>query len=331
MPTERNFLSLRIRMGGMIDVLLLLVLVCSWVGYLARFHWFLALFDHFRLQGAVSCVVALVMLSWRKRWWLAGLALASLAANLWPLARTSSTLDAHITATSQPPLKVVSFNVLTSNTRYADTLNYLQAADADVILLMEISDVWEREMKPLRLTHPHGNVNPQADNFGIAIYSRLPLAECSLEALMPDGMRCVNAVVQLGNAGAVRELRFIGLHPLPPSNADAARKQTEELAAVAKLVSSQPGLPALVVGDFNTTPWSRALTGLREQCALDFRTPRPSWRPTWSARSGLFALPIDQALCTPQLFISKRELGPDVGSDHRAQELEISVAELAKK
>jgi hypothetical protein len=35
----------------------------------------------------------------------------------------------------------------------------------------------------------------------------------------------------------------------------------------------------------------------------------------------LFVLPIDQALCTPQLFFESREIGPALGSDHRAQEL----------
>ena len=67
-----------------------------------------------------------------------------------------------------------------------------------------------------------------------------------------------------------------------------------------------------------------AIEILRTQSTLDFRTPKPVWQPTWQART-ILGIAIDQALCTPQLFFAKREIGPDLGSDHRSQELEFAV------
>jgi len=40
----------------------------------------------------------------------------------------------------------------------------------------------------------------------------------------------------------------------------------------------------------------------------------------------LLGIPIDQALCTPPLIIAARHMGPEVGSDHRVQVLELQFA-----
>jgi endonuclease/exonuclease/phosphatase (EEP) superfamily protein YafD len=70
-----------------------------------------------------------------------------------------------------------------------------------------------------------------------------------------------------------------------------------------------------VVGDLNATPWS---SGLRIATAsgLGFRSLQPAWTPTWQAGS-VFAIPIDHALGTAPLVITRRMVGPDLGSDHR--------------
>jgi hypothetical protein len=81
---SRKFLSPSFRLGGIFDIILTLGLVCTWVGYLGPWHWFLALFDHFRIQGAIACLVALIVLGLRKRWGLVAFAALSLSANLWP-------------------------------------------------------------------------------------------------------------------------------------------------------------------------------------------------------------------------------------------------------
>lgn len=316
---SRKFFSLGINWGVLIDIVLQIGLLGTWIGCLARLHWFPALFDHFRWQGAVICFVALVILSFRRKWKLVAFTVVSLLVNIWPLWQTSGTLPADVKFDGQPSLHIISYNVLTSNTRYAETLSYLQSGDADVILLLEVNNAWIKALAPLRQSHPHGNDAAQEDNFGIALFSRLPLRDFRVTPFVDDGMPSVTAFVTAGN----REIRLVGTHPLPPSNAETARLQRAQLEAIAKVVSSTPDIPAIVMGDFNATPWSNAMQILRTQSTLDFRTPKPVWRPTWQVGS-IFAIAIDHALCTQQLFFSKRELGPDLGSDHRAQELELN-------
>jgi endonuclease/exonuclease/phosphatase (EEP) superfamily protein YafD len=315
-----NFLhDLRLKrcsLGKGFEVILVFVLLPTWVGYLASFHWFFALFDHFRLQGVIVSSVVLLAFLIRKRWKWVVFALLSLGANLWPIWKTCGTLPSNVQADGVPGLKIISFNVLRSNTLYQETEAYLKAADADVILLMEVNSVWKNALATLRQSHPYGTAAAQEDHSGTALYSRVPLVDFKVDRFVAGGMPCVTAVVKHGN----RVVRLIGVHPLPPTGRDKLWVQLAQFEAVTQHVSATPEIPALVLGDFNATPWSPASSLLREKSTLDFRTPKPVWRPTWQ-RTGLLALPIDHALCTQQLFFERREIGPELGSDHRPQEL----------
>ncbi len=318
---SRKFSAISKYLGVLIDIILVLGLLVTWIGCLGRWHWFLSLFDHFRIQGAIVCLVALVVLVWRRRWWLVGLAAVSLAINVMPLLKTSGTLSTTIVAHPQLGLKIVSLNVLTSNQRYADTLAYLQGTNADVILLLEVNAAWEQSLMPLRKTHPHGTSQSRQDNFGIALYSRLPLEEFQVTSFVDQGMPSIATIITVGE----RKIRLVGTHPLPPHNADTLSVQFAQLQAIGQFVSATPDVPAIVLGDFNATPWSPAINELRAKSTLDFRCRNAVWLPTWQVRTPL-ALPIDLALCTPPLFFEQRDIGPEVGSDHRAQVLQIRWA-----
>jgi endonuclease/exonuclease/phosphatase (EEP) superfamily protein YafD len=312
----RGFLLKNCILAKAFDVIFFAALLLTWVGYLGRFHWFLALFDHFRLQGAIVCLVALLALLIRKRWKLAAFAILSLGVNLWPIWKVSGTLPSTAQSNGLPGLKLISFNVLISNTRYQETATYLEAADADVILLMEVNSALRNALATLHKTHPYGTAAAQEDHSGIALYSRIPLTDFKVKTFVAGGMPCIDALIKYGD----RVVRLIGVHPLPPRGRNELAIQLAQFEAIARQVSATTEIPALVLGDFNATPWSQAITLLRNDSSLDFRTPKPVWRPTWQ-RGGLLALPIDHALCTQQLFFERREIGPELGSDHRAQEL----------
>ncbi len=315
---SRRFLSTSVRLGGVIDFVLTLGMVGTWIGCLGRFHWFLALFDHFRVQGSIACFVALVILLIRRSWRLACFALVSLSVNLWPLIQTNSPLPAGIVADDQVPLKMISLNVLTSNTKKAEVLSYLQASDADVILLLEIDDLWAASMSPLRKSHPHGLTEPRIDNFGIALFSRLPLSDLQQKSFAGEEVPSIVVTIHAGD----KRIRFIGTHPVPLMSGESYSYGIKQFRGIGAFVDQRRDIPAIVMGDFNATPWSLGMTILREKSDLDFRTPKAVWRPTWQVGS-LLSLPIDHALCTPPLFFEKREIGPDLGSDHRPQELTV--------
>jgi endonuclease/exonuclease/phosphatase (EEP) superfamily protein YafD len=101
-------------------------------------------------------------------------------------------------------------------------------------------------------------------------------------------------------------------------------RQQQELAAAAADVNAVSG-PLLVVGDFNSTPWSYAMKGFEAQTGLRRETrnlityPEFITVPRRVSRSGLVRLtpflPLDQAF-ERGLTVTELHRGPETGSDH---------------
>lgn len=226
-------------------------------------------------------------------------------------------------------VKVISFNVLTSNQNHAAMLAWLQQADADLIFLMEVDGVWAKALEPLKTTHPHYLIQPRSDNFGLACYSRRPLKNVrilpgeDLAALDAPGAEICQDSIEARLVTAGREWLFLGTHPVPPMGSDYAAARDGQLRALSRHIA-KAGVPVLVAGDLNASPWSHGFRQLTDGTTL--RAAPGAWKPTWRVGS-LFAIPIDHALGLPPLVIQNRMIGPDLGSDHRPQMLEVHWAE----
>ena len=48
-------------------------------------------------------------------------------------------------------------------------------------------------------------------------------------------------------------------------------------------------------------------------------------QPTWPAAAPWLGVPIDHVLASPSIGIRRREVGPDVGSDHRGVMVEFAM------
>ena len=325
MSLHRQFLSRSVRLDGVIDVIILLALSGSWVGLLGSSHWLPDLFSHFRWQYLVVSLLAVGWCFRRRRRAIAWISFFTLTLNVWLIgALAISSRPFAIELATDFRLRVVSLNVLTSNQRYQDVLDYLHSDDADLIFLMEIDSIWAAKLESLKLSHPHHLVHPRADNFGIALFSRLPLQQLRIirefgqsPATGAYSTPSIEAHLSMGS----RELVLYGIHPVPPAGFTAWQSRNHQLRAVADC-TAETGKPTIVIGDLNATPWCEGMRSLRSNGRLDFRSAIPPWLPTWRARS-IFAIPIDHVLCTSPLVIKDRKVGPDLGSDHRPQLFEV--------
>jgi hypothetical protein len=318
-----SFTSLKMSWRGLGAASLVPGLAGSWLGLLGSWHWVFDLCTHFRWQAFVVSGLALLgALVWRRRI-LMGAALLTLALNVWLF--TSTPAPAQPTAVDPGfKVRVVSLNVLTSNRDHAAVLSFLQQSDADVIFLMETDRTWKAALEPLLKTHPHHRIQPRDDNFGIACYSRLPVEQMTLlsgETLVQEptpGHISGSIEVQLTVAG--KAWTFLGVHPVPPMGADYHQARNLQLQALAQRIA-RSNRPVLIAGDLNATPWSSGYRALLQGTAL--QAAPDSWKPSWKTAT-LLGIPIDQALTTPPLALLSRSIGPEVGSDHRAQILELA-------
>jgi endonuclease/exonuclease/phosphatase (EEP) superfamily protein YafD len=317
MNDQRKFLNPSVRLDGMLDVVIVMGLSASWLGLLGGWHWALDLLSHFRWQYLVVSLLAVVWTLWRRRRLALMVSLMTVALNGWLIG--GLVMDSLVTyANNDHHLRVVSLNVLTSNPNKERVLEYLRGVDADVIFLMEVDEEWLRRMEPLKDTHPHGALQQVSGNFGVALYSRLPLEETKLVDFGEWGLPAVEARLRHEGGEAV----ILGLHPMPPVGRARAEERDRYLSEAAAHAARQ-NVPALVIGDLNATPWSAGARLMMREGGL--RLAPGSWKPTWQARN-IFAIPIDHAFCSAGLVILNKSIGPDVGSDHRPIVLEVSCS-----
>jgi endonuclease/exonuclease/phosphatase (EEP) superfamily protein YafD len=84
------------------------------------------------------------------------------------------------------------------------------------------------------------------------------------------------------------------------------------MTEIAKLIEATAGRK-LVMGDFNTTPFSRMMAALQDRASLERLTFLPSWPAQW----GLPQIAIDHILVSPGLrLLAPARIGEAAGSDH---------------
>lgn len=299
-------------LSRVISRLAALALLPAWLGLSGSWHWFLDLLSHFRWQYLVISGLVLVWAIWSRQRWLMALATLSLLLNGALIGRLAWPSGIHRDAVAGDfSLRALSLNVLTSNASTQAVVDHLLGSDADLIFLMEVDDRWIAALVALESKYPYRLIRPRADNFGVALYSRVPWKQAEMLWLGRAGLPSVQA--SLRHQG--RELTFIGTHPVPPGGRVHSAWRDEQLRLLASHVA-QLRSPVLLMGDLNATPWS---VGMRLITArgLEFGSVDPPWVPTWRAGS-IFAIPIDHALVTMPLAVTRRLVGPDVGSDHRS-------------
>lgn len=281
----------------------------SLLGFLSHLDWKLELFSHFRVQYALLLGICVCGFILKKD--LAGvmLSLIFLGINLaWILPIYRS-----------PPNRVrigkthrlFFANILGTNTSYSRLLHSILQAAADIVLLVEVRPNHLEKLLPALKDYPHQFTLPDVDNFGIAIFSRLPLETAQTLAIDET---CTPALLAKIKTNGIT-LTLIGIHLFPPKSRAKATRRNHQLALTASYVKAQPG-ELLLVGDLNATSWSHSFRQLlRDSCLLDSRQGF-GLQPSWPAGNILLRIPIDHALHTPGIAIHARRLGLATGSDH---------------
>jgi endonuclease/exonuclease/phosphatase (EEP) superfamily protein YafD len=99
--------------------------------------------------------------------------------------------------------------------------------------------------------------------------------------------------------------------------------QSMQVAVMAEYAKTL-GRDRIVMGNFNSTPWSDVQSALRTDAGLENRGPLvPTW-PTWVPVP--LRIPIDSVFVGGKLALKKMRSGPDVGSDHLPVIAEIVAA-----
>lgn len=278
----------------------------------------------FALVG--SLVVALLALSVRRRArWVLVLAVAATAFQAWRVVPELLTPRPPASAPdSAADLTVVTFNV--QGWHLADpgpAAAWIIARDPDIIALQEVHDTGRAlQDRLVAAGWRHVMDCPRRDGCGTVLLSRIAPVARSDDAprrRLPSGW----GVFEL--AGGVR-FAVMSVHLSWPLNRPVSAfppplpHQARQMATLARTVQTELGPErTIVLGDFNSTPWSFALGRLVHASGLTrWSRAQFSW-PALAATGGLIPapiLPIDHVLAGQHWRVVSLARGPDLGSDH---------------
>lgn len=306
-PRKRGLLRFPISLVAACTAILILFTVG---GFFARQSWRLEQLCHFRVQFFWLLAAAAVVLVAAGRRRLAFAAVCAAVVNgvliapiYFPPERTTPMGGC---------LRLIAFNVLGSNRRHDDVLDFLRREDADVVLLMEVQPHWAERIETLSDLYPHRHVIPRRDNFGIALLSKTPWRAVETQEFGSAEVPTIVATFGLGG----RQWLFVGTHPVPPGSSQAAAARNEHLALIGQFVGQQP-LPAIVAGDLNLTNYSPYFGDLLQTGGLRDSRQGFGVQASWAPRLPLLDLPLDHFLTMRHWHVANRRVGPHLGSDHR--------------
>lgn len=255
---------------------------------------------------------------WKKQWkmLLASFSLAAL--NMTFIApwnwHFSQPIDDSTSGTSAPKMTFLWANVSTSNRSFETFLKYVQAQDVDVILLAEVDQAWVEALNPLNEDWTYKIFSPREDNFGMAVYSKIPFENdriLSFEAFE------VPAIQFQLNHPSGHDVSIFAVHPVPPIGRRYTQSRDAYLDGLSRHLSGTTR-PRFIIGDFNATPWHAPVRQLIQQGRLDYIPPDPGWFPnTWPSSLLPVGIPIDLCLADVSKLKIQIQRGPDIGSDHR--------------
>lgn len=219
-----------------------------------------------------------------------------------------------------PEVRLYSANLWALNTDVEAITASVAAADADVVVLVELGDAPAARIDQVLAGYPHRIATPRVNRSSGAarsvIASRWPL---TVIRDRPDGLHAVGATVRT----PLGPLNVMGVHltrPWPFQEQWGQISQTMALGAVIRDLSG----PVVVAGDFNSVSGARIGRQIRHELGLH---PASGFPGTWpTAAPPAFAVTIDQVYRSPDLTFVSRRLGLPTGSDHRPVVTEVTLA-----
>jgi endonuclease/exonuclease/phosphatase (EEP) superfamily protein YafD len=303
-----------------------LVAVATTLPVVRRDEWWIRIFDFPRAQifALGGLALAAFIVFWDVGSWYEGavmtalvLALAAQAYCIFPYVRVAKK---EVLAAAEPsPDSTVALlvaNVLMSNRQAERFLRLVRDCRPDIVLMLEPDAWWQQETQVLERDYPHTIKEPLDNQYGMLLYSRLPLIDPETKYLVRDGIPSMHMQVRLAS-GALVWLHCIHPEPPSPTETDTSAPRDAELLVVGREVKGRD-TPTIVAGDLNDVAWSyttrlfQKISGL-----LDPRRGRGMFN-TFHAKIPLMRWPLDHVFHSDHFLLDDMRRLPTFGSDHFA-------------
>ncbi len=217
-------------------------------------------------------------------------------------------------------VRVYSANLFYKNNDTARIRRSIEAANADIVVLIELASDPALKIDELLAGYPHRAASMRLDQTRgpsrSVIASRWPV---TMRADPPDGLHAVAATVRT----PLGPVNVVGVHLTRPWPFQHSWGQISQTMALNAVVEPLDG-PVVVAGDFNSVSSARIGKQIRRDIGL---RPAPGFPGTWPDKlPSALGVTIDQVYASPDLAFVSRRLGRRTGSDHRPVVTEITRA-----
>jgi endonuclease/exonuclease/phosphatase (EEP) superfamily protein YafD len=303
--TKRSSVSI----VGLLEVATIALAVFSIATLFGEWHRYLELFTHFRAQYFYTAVLLSLIFGILRR--------RSMSLLLVVLAVINATFLApwYISA-EQPPangktITLMQANVWRSNQDTSALLDQIAEVRPDVVVLQEMSAIWQSTMEELAEDYPFSVVQAHEGPFGIGMFSKFPLLDASVVLAPPIDLPEIRATLQFDE----QRIRLVSSHPMSPVGAASVAARNEQLRVLgAELASAQR--PTILIGDLNVSMW--APTYERFETMSGMRNARKGFGlvPTFPVYLPIAGIPIDHVLVSDDIAVLEFRQGARTGSDH---------------
>lgn len=282
-----------------------LLALVSIAAFFGGWSWVLDVLANFRVQYAFALVLMAIFLAAGR--WGRSAAIAAVGA----IVNLAVIIPLYIgdgkTLPPEEPVRVLSYNLLSSNEQFGDVAAYIRELDPDVVFLHEASRPWEVAMEAADLGYVVTRSRSPELIFGTLVLSR-EADQVTSFGFTVGGPRAVE-VIHDGIA-------FLGVHPLAPTTAERSALRNAQIEFASDWSNQQQGAH-VVVGDFNATPWSYPVRRLLAKTELQNSQNGFGVQASFPVSGNfLIRVPIDHLFHSPELAVADRVLGPPMGSDH---------------
>lgn len=298
---------------GLMQIACILLLVFSLAPIFAGGYWIVDLFTHFRVQYLVISLLLVIGFILYKNKLYTAIAAICVFINAF-YAMSVFTLQTNLTTertsgAEKQSIKLFHANVLTSNTQYQKLIDQIKSENPDVVVLQEVDETWIDNLASLKTNFSYSIEEPRADNFGMALYSQLPIKDYEITLWSDFDLPNIIAEFEINQTPVL----IIATHPPPPVNKSFYDARSSIFKSIATNVKEND-MPTIVIGDLNTTEWSSSFDILLNGTELS--NIQNGFMPTWPTNMPPLMIPIDHCLVSEEFSVLDIRTGDGFGSDH---------------
>ncbi len=289
----------------------------------AGYPWELA--SHFRPHLAAAAAAMMVMAALLGR---PSVALAAAAVTLINAAQVAQALTgrAPAPAAAAPTMTLVWANLAMRPGAFDAAAQLARDVDADVIAFTEVpravasGAATALDARCVDMPGPTSRLRVMIATR--AACAPRPASDVLADTAWPHALRALEPRLRpvSDNAARVAPAQIVALHPPPPLS--PGRRAVRDVIIRDGAEAAAAFDTAVLVGDFNATPWSPVRGALRGRGLRGVNCGAP-WTATWFTRAP-WGLPIDAAYVRGPIRARCR-VGPPIGSDHFPLIIELAV------